>query len=250
MGLSSDIIWHQTDFNGLKAILSSQHFICSYSLEDIKWKNTNIQRAFPMISFCNIPISDLYEYLKDNKDNKFTGKYGKYTIGLKHSWCIRCGLAPVWYLNQQSNILHEVMQYHTKLQAKNWDSFSINIWALMSYIKNYEGNLDKYGFKSYRFYDEREIRYVPNISKLEDNGISPMLTEKEYKEYKSSHGKSALIKDLSISFEMTDISYILVSCASKKNKIINLFGGHNNDITILSYEQVIKSIIGLSHNRK
>lgn len=68
-GLSSNIIWHQTKINGTKAILGNRLFKCSYSLEDIHWKSSHLELAFPMLSFCDIPLSDISEYL---------GKYGNY----------------------------------------------------------------------------------------------------------------------------------------------------------------------------
>ena len=249
MGLSTNILWHQTDFDGLKSIITSQRFNCSYSLEDIKWKSSHIERAFPMISFCNIPISDLSEYLKNNKDQKLTGKYGKYTIGLKHSWGVKCGLAPVWYLNQQSLCMHEIMLHHAKIQTKNWDSSAVFIWNILSHVKNYEGSLTKYGFKSYRFYDEREVRFVPKLSEIIDANISPLLSATEYYRYKNENKKSALINEIYLTFNIEEIAYILVSSYTQKKRVKELIGNDNNDIIILSYKHVIEDIIGLCHSR-
>lgn len=249
MGLSSNILWHQTNFNGLKSILTDKHFNCSYSLEDIRWKSSKIELAFPIISFCNIPISDLSEYLKDNTDNTFTGKYGKYTIGLKHSWGVKCGLAPVWYHNPQSLCLHEILQHYEKLESKKWDSFAELVWKILSHVKNYEGSLKKYKFKSYRFYDEREVRFVPKLSEIIDANISPLLNANEYNQYKLEHKKSALINNLSLPFNTEDISHILVSSSSQKKRIKDLIGDDGNDIVFLSYKHVIEDIIGLCHSR-
>lgn len=250
MGLSSNIIWHQTNFDGLKAILHSKCFQCSYSLEDIQWKSHHLVRAFPMISFCNIPISDLSEYLKNNQDDKYTGKYGKYTIGLKQSWYSKQGLAPVWYLNQQSLCLQEIMKHHHKVQDTKWEDENILVWNLLSHIKNFKGSLEKYGFKSYRFYDEREVRYVPPINSLTNIGVSPVLSKKEYEDYKKEHKKSSCIDTLALSFEIKDIAYILVSSLSQKKRILTIIGNEYNDIVFMSYNQIIEDIIGLSHNRQ
>lgn len=248
MGLSSNIIWHQTNFDGLKSILTHKKFMCSYSLEDIHWKSSNLKRAFPMNIFCNIPITDLYEYLKNNKEGKFTGKYGKYTIGLKYNWGSKCGLAPVWYLNKGALCLHEIMQYHKNLEKHPWGSFEHLIWDVVSHVKNYDGSLSKYNFKSYRFYDEKEVRYVPQLSQLIDDKIAPILTHREYDNYKQ-HNKTALINELHLPFEFSDIAYILISSLSQRNKVLKLID-FNPNIIILSYEQVIKDIIGISHSIK
>lgn len=81
MGLSSNIIWHQGPFNSIFEILRTCNFICSYSIETIKWRRSSLDVAFPMVSFCNLPISDMKEYLTDNKTDILTGKYGECTIG-------------------------------------------------------------------------------------------------------------------------------------------------------------------------
>ena len=250
MGLSSNIIWHQTDINGLKAILSSKCFLCSYSLETIQWNTAHVKRAFPMISFCNIPISDLEEYLTNNKDGKYSGKYGKYTIGLKHSWATKNGIAPVWYLNKQASCLQEIMQYHSRLMLENWTDFENLVWRLLSNIKNYEGELIKYGFKSYRFYDEKEIRYVPDLQILQNLNVQPVLDEKGYENYKKQNKKSALIEDVFLPFEIEDISYILVSNANQTKRLKELLGDNKDKVTILSYTSIIEDIIGKCHTRK
>lgn len=249
MGLSSNIIWHQTDFKGLKAILESKSFCCSYSLEDIRWKSSCLQRAFPMISFCNIPISDLSEYLTNNETNEYTGKYGKYTIGLKQNWGFKNGVSPVWYHNPQSLSLHEIMNRHSILQSKDWGEPEILLWRLLSHIKNHEGSLTKYKFKSYRFYDEKEIRYVPDYSTLKDKDIPCVLTPKEYDNYKSTHNRTALMPQFKLPFDINDIVYILISSSSQKHRIIELLGNASKNVIILSYQQIIEDIIGLEHTR-
>lgn len=94
MGLSSNVIWHQTTFEGLKAIIKDMRFMCSYSLETIKWKGDCVDIAFPMISFCDIPLADIQEYLD---------KYGKYTIGFQRSWGKTVRLSPVWYRDKDAH---------------------------------------------------------------------------------------------------------------------------------------------------
>jgi len=70
MGLSSNILWHQTNIDGFKAILKSKSLSCSYSLET--FLNKEHKLAFPMISLSDIPVADIGEYME---------QYGGYLFG-------------------------------------------------------------------------------------------------------------------------------------------------------------------------
>ena len=243
MGLSSNIVWHQTSFDGLKAIIQSKTIKYSYSLETIKWKGSCRHIAFPMISLCDIPISDMSEYL---------GKYGKYTIGFKREWGKRMGLSPVWYRDSNAISLREQMDSFRNVVQK--DSFSltneeIQMWYIIANTKNYEGQLKKYNFDSYRFFDERELRLVPQYESLCSLRIKPMMSEKEYGQYKREN-KGSLIENLSVNFEYDDIAYMLVSSKSHLDRVQGLFGEVKQHIVFLSYDQVTQDIIGNSHNRE
>ena len=80
MGLSSNILWHQTTLDGLKGILNEQGFFYSYSLESIlsRESKNNLNVAFPMVSLCDLPFSELNDYKKIwwlfNWDETYMGK--------------------------------------------------------------------------------------------------------------------------------------------------------------------------------
>lgn len=243
MGLSANILWHQTNFDGLKAILESKRFVCSYSLETIKWKSSSIKRAFPMISFCDLPIIDMLDYL---------GKYGKYIIGINKKWGNINGISPVWYQESQSSALVNIMKFHKSLKSLDND-FGTILWNALSNTKNYEGELIKYSFKHYRFYDEREVRYVPPLNILREHNVEAVLTEEEYKQYKliqkGLSGKEvALIPQIYLEFKYSDISFILISNENQKNKVKELLGAHADKIVILSFQKIKNDVLGISHN--
>lgn len=52
MGLSSSILWHQTDKKSLKNILKVRGLFYAYALESIP--GVDLEIAFPMISLCDI----------------------------------------------------------------------------------------------------------------------------------------------------------------------------------------------------
>lgn len=242
MGLSSNIVWHQTDFEGLKAILTEKCFKCSYSLENIHWKSSSIQLAFPMLSFCDIPLSDMDNYL---------GKYGKYTIGIKREWAEQCGFAPVWYQTKKSSSLLEIMKHRENLYRENWSPADILIWNILSTTKNYQGNLKKYNFTSYRFYDERELRYVPKYEELNGLNIKPILNKKQYSDFKKKNNDRSTIKELSLQFDLNQVVYILISSINQRNKVRELIANEPNceNIILMSYKQIREDIIGICHNR-
>lgn len=253
MGLSTNVLWHQTDFDGLKAILTRRSFTCSYSLETIKWKGSELIRAFPMVSFCDIPFADMCEYLT-NLDDQVIGKYGKYTIGMKRSWGRNNGLSPVWYRDKNSISLRIQKEIFEKLKDKPFHDYSDEekfLWHVLAHTKNHEGKLKKYAFKSYRFYDEREHRYVPDFDIVISKGYQPSLLEAEYEKYKNEHNELSLIPEIQVQFNIEDIAYILVSNANQIDHIKKLFEGEDiHGIVIMSYKQVLNDIIGINHNRK
>lgn len=211
----------------------------SYSLETIN----DVEIAFPMISFCDIALADMSDYLD---------KYGKYTIGFKREWGRQNKLSPVWYLDKKALSLREQINLFKKVMKKDPSTISDwekKLWQTIAYTKNIAGKLIKYNFESYRFYDERELRLVPPYQNLCDAGIKPYMSKDDYEAYKKANKKSSLI-DKSIPFEYDDISYILYSHKSQSNNVRSLFGNEGDKIVFLCYDQVRKDIIGVSHNRE
>lgn len=250
MGLSTNILWHQTNNEGIKNIIENKRFVCSYSLETIFWKRSNRKIAFPMISFCDIPFSDMHEYLLD-KEGKMSGKYGKYTIGMKREWGKAYRLSPVWYRDKDSNSLRSQMDSYKEIEDKSYEKYSNMdklLWFITANTKNHDGNLSKYQISSYRFFDEHECRFVPDFDCVMGNKKSPSLSEEQYKQYKEENG-SSLICDIHIPFTVKDISYILVSQANQIKRIKKLFGNEDiSQIVFLSYSQIVQDIIGINHS--
>ncbi|MED8860686.1 abortive infection system antitoxin AbiGi family protein, partial [Escherichia marmotae] len=92
MSLHPKILFHFTDKDGLLNILEHT-FKISYARERIQGKNEIREFGIPMVSFCDIKLSDL----KDHID-----KYGDYGIGLNKAWANSKGLNPVWYVSKNS----------------------------------------------------------------------------------------------------------------------------------------------------
>ncbi len=251
MGLSSNILWHQTTLDGLKGILNEQGFFYSYSLESIlsRESKNNLNVAFPMVSLCDLPFSELNDYIK---------KYGGYLIGMKRTWGKSNGLAPVWYCDSESTILNAIIDRYNQIEVniKNGKNFTISreiFLYTLSHIKNYEGQLIAHDFNKYRFYDEREFRSVPRYKELKKlhPTIQPYLSEKDYQDYKRKH-KNTLIKTLKLSFEWEDIRYIVVKRKQDIKTVSELLQNLAPDIhpQIFTTQQILEDVIGCNHNRQ
>lgn len=252
MGLSSNIIWHQTKFDASVKILTEKRIICSYSLETIKWEKSKLTNAFPMISFCNLPISDMGEYLRNNETKEYTGKYGNVTIGFKKEFMDRYNINPVWYQTCKSNFIGSLSKLRKKI--RNIDQYNGTvIWNCLANIKNCEGSLIKYNFSSYRFSDEKEVRYVPSLESIKAIKAKPFLKEKEYIEYKGRNLQklgvdSAIIPELYLEFDYSDIEFILVGDKKHKNTLQEILKESSSSINIITYKQVIEEFIGIDHS--
>ena len=77
MGLSSNTLIHLTDKKESLIGILKEGFKVKYCNEQISMKDGPISAAFPMISFSDIPLSELHLHIES---------YGDYGIGLKKSW--------------------------------------------------------------------------------------------------------------------------------------------------------------------
>lgn len=239
MGLSSNILWHQTNYASLRNIIKSRSLKCSYSLEEVD-EIIGQKVAFPMISMCDLPISELSEY---------QGKYGDYAIGLSREWGIKKKFTPIWYYEPKSRVPYLLRKLLDEAVKNDSDNI-LSIFGLISFMKKMEGSLPRHNYSKYRFYDEREVRYVPSFNYLASGGIVPVLNETEYNNYKASHSGNALI-DNSLVFGWADIRYIIVKEDKQIPGMVDLLGKlgcNNKTIGIFSSKQIFEDIIGYRHN--
>ena len=238
MGLSSNILWHQTNYNSLRKILKGKRFLCAYSVEDVA-DIVGQNLAFPMVSMCDLPLSEFIE---------FQGKYDHYSIGLSRGWGIRNKFTPIWYYEAKSRVPQ--MLRREILSAVNNKSDSItSILGILSYMKKVEGSLPKHNYSTYRFYDEREVRFVPSFEYVSRGGDSPFLTETEYADYKAVNGSPVINAD--VAFDWSDIRYIIVKEKHQIEKIISYLdtlGCNNRKIGVFCEDEIYHDVIGYKHN--
>ncbi|NIL16460.1 abortive infection system antitoxin AbiGi family protein [Pseudomonas sp. AN3A02] len=159
----------------------------------------------PMVSFCDIPLSQIKDHLS---------RYGSYGIGLTREWAVKKGLNPVLYIQRQSNLAHSyenAILHYGQDDADDDDDASAafnRIADIARYTKNYEEILERKGksYGMYRFSDEREWRYVPEI----DSSCEMYYVEKDINE-ETLVEASESVKDYRLDFDADDIKYIIIA---------------------------------------
>ncbi|MES2726482.1 MAG: abortive infection system antitoxin AbiGi family protein [Bacteroidota bacterium] len=222
MSLSSNTIIHFTNTKSNLIGILKDNFKLKYCRETIETKKKKADLLIPMVSFCDIPFSQILKHI----DN-----YGSYGIGLKKEWAERNGLNPVLYVDKNSSLSDNFFEHIYKLNStgdKNINELEIEekyIYDIFRYLKNYEGDLKRFQkkpIKDYRFSDEREWRFVLNIeSKALMLGAIPTTHSKNdntIKEIKNVLNEE--IENEKLSFDPDDINYIIVKNESERDSII------------------------------
>lgn len=239
MGLSSNILWHQTKEEGFYAILKSKKLLFSYSLERIVPVKGMRSIAFPMISVSDYPISEI-----SNND----WRYGSYCIGFRQEWGIKVGFSPVWYCSYNSHSLR-LIDWLLADAIKNESQGRIGVvMALFANMKLNQAPLQTKNqkFDKYRFYDEHEWRVVPYITETDKAEVMPFLTEEGYKKYKEDHDGNSLL-DFGVEFQYDDIHYIIVE---KESDIQNTRDIVGDRIHIFTKEEILEDIVGVDHHEE
>jgi hypothetical protein len=215
MAISTNSIIHYTDsFKYLELIIKEGFAIKYCSERFIIEGGTGSIAAHPMISFCDIPLSQSFKHFD---------AYGKYGIGLSKDWAYEMGINPVWYIEKKSLIAKTLYEFlvdrrdaKSNLNAKQ----KSNILRLKCFIKNYSGHLKRKSIddKNYRFYDEREWRLVPEKSDI--NGKSFSIDNSLYQKDKDKYNNK--LSKVRFHFKPKDISYVIVDKTIEIPKMINI----------------------------
>ncbi len=224
MPLSSSVVIHFTKEKlNLVGILKN-NFNLNYCKETITLKNTPTSFLVPMVSFCDIPLSEIKNHIQ---------KYGNYGIGLTKEWASRNGLNPVLYIEANSSLSKS---YHialkTFISGSNNNLTSITegqkaLFDVFRYIKNYQSDLERKGtvMTDYRYSDEREWRYVPSYQEK----CMMALSEELYNTDRSKYDDQ--LKPLKLEFTPNDIKYIIID----KDEEISEFVGYLREAKATNY---------------
>ena len=234
-------LFHFTEkLDALFEILDSSNFKISFAREFIQGPSTNRNFGIPMVSFCDIRLTQLTQH---------TDSYGHYGIGLSKVWANNNGLNPVIYMSKSSGVfdnynselrelrlernrfskqLEELKISGTKVQLKkatltlnSMDMKYKKIIDPLRYMKNYQATLKRRNgteLPNYIFADEREWRFVPGIEKSKGKpliaGWKNISTIEGKMEYNECYDNDRL------HFTEKDIMYVIVKHESDVEKMI------------------------------
>jgi len=248
MSLSSNELFHFTKFENLKGIIDSKAFFPRYCLEFTFLSNLFERQAsllpVAMTCFCDIP----YELSHHHRE-----RYGNHAIIMNENWKISRKLNPIMYIQPESSVAELLADFtNTAIGftpliadenndiavAKSLGAVTRKLTRLQYFIKQFENKEEviiEYAgkhrkFEKRRFYDEREWRYVPSP----DDFFFLPLEIHEYDDEDKLNEANNRLKQYSLTFEYSDVKYLIVQNEIERQEIIKLIG--NNKIDIRLYE--------------
>ena len=237
MNITSDTLFHFTNSRkNLESILEFR-FHPTYCQEDLTFGKLKERFYFPMISFCDIPLA---------MSKNIIGSYGNYGIGMTKEWGIRNLLNPVQYVEKNSQFAIEYeksvtnlleaskkvdvllkslekneIKYEQKIidTLKEYNVYSKMTFEMLRYFKNYQNDLIRKNktIPNYRFYNEREWRYVPD---KDSELVEDSLNKEKYKKYRTENNSKPLLDKIKLDFVASDIKYIIVKSEKDISKLI------------------------------
>ncbi|WP_028115200.1 abortive infection system antitoxin AbiGi family protein [Ferrimonas senticii] len=230
---ASSLIHYTSSVDSLLGILKDG-FKVTYCRESIYLNGHNYVMYIPMVSFCDIPLSQVKDHIK---------KYGNYGIGLTRDWATKSGLNPVLYIDSKASLgrcLDIAYDAFVHEQDGNIDDLSRPnrcFYDTFRYIKNYQADLIRKTetHRQYRFYDEREWRYVPPIDAdclmVMGEDIYNGLDKKELMLREKAMDKIASQK---LKFDMEHISYLIINDDNEVNDLISFIREHKGDSVVFN----------------
>jgi hypothetical protein len=181
-----------------------------YCLERYQIGDMVMNYAFPVVCFCDIPLSQIRAHIKT---------YGNYGLGLAKTWGEAQGLNPVLYVKRDSKFSRHILgvaQYLAdRYPGTGLDEGIDQLIGVLSYMKPYSGEFTRGSqlFTDVRFYDEREWRLVFRTPRR-------FLPEAAFLDPIERAQADQVIAAKRLSFEPTDIKYVIVDRADERLSIV------------------------------
>ena len=247
--ISANTLFHFTrEKNTLINILKTKFYPRLCLEENFIFSKKSMKMAYPMICFCDIPLSQI---------NNHTNVYGRYAIGLKKEWAIKNGVTPILYTHKESLITKNLRINYTDVErALNLyplDTEMPNLWGSLLYtsffIKPYRGKQDFSGVtRNVIFYNEREWRYtLPRKIFIEQlqrvisrKFTNAFLSENEFNDPNTKQSINKENEQYGLEFTPNDINYIIVEKEDEILDIMRVIRGvksphyNNDDVDLLA----------------
>ncbi len=183
-----------------------------YCLEDISWLDCETRRlAWPMVSFCDIPISRLREH---------TEFYGSYGVGLCRERWKATGLNPLLYVSPDS-ILRDLLRDLLLDIRKNPDSrIKTAGMVVLASCKPLSGVMEVNGVKREKdFYSECEWRFLPWV---EGGKYGFFLREEQFRNDEFlKEANEERRNDRMLDFQPDDVRYLLVKTRDDVHRLVS-----------------------------
>jgi hypothetical protein len=220
--ISSNSLFHFTTKIDYLLNILENGFSPRYCLESAtlstEMEREGIGQITPMVCFCDISLSQI---------SKHIDRYGKYGIGMTKEWGIKNRLNPVIYVNTNSKLSNSFIKLTNSIVellgehcTENTKDASDELMNLLKFIKPYQGFDETSNEHNIKFYDEKEWRYVPEISF--DTQIDNSLSILEYYDSATLQKANEKLKDYKLTFTPADIRYIFIPSQKEIHFIITL----------------------------
>lgn len=223
MPVSNSSIIHFTAEKAALIGILTQGFMVKYCIERFEGKTSSTSQSFgiPMLSFCDLPLSQVKDH---------TEKYGSYGIGMKRDWAIRHQVSPVQYLewgSQHAQSLRLLVNSVLPTGDFNWlETTTIQraAFEIIRHMKHYESDLTRGSVTilNYRFYDEREWRYVPAF----DVNFPMFLHPEQFADPDEKRRYDDMLSHIRIPFEPSEIKYLILKEETEIYEFIELIRSH------------------------
>ena len=206
MAISSKNLFHFfSEFKYLKQAIK-EGLWPRYFIEK-KWNTKDI--AIPMFCFCDIPLSQIKDHIDE---------YGHYGIGVSKDFARVNRITPVTYLSQDSFMMDKLFYFITTFDTPSFNHKQMKVEELMLYYVKKVSGYNSDDELQRKFYDEREWRYIPQIS----HDVHLELLTGDYDEKEKVNEYSERTKNCKIMLKTNDISYIIVNDESEVKEVIKV----------------------------
>lgn len=249
MNNSSNSIFHFTnDFEIIKSIITDK-FYGSYCKETINYNGEKATIIVPMISFCDIPLKLVSQKTKYGKygigmSKKWAEKNGLNPVFYleKNSFLANSmikAFSGITVIANHFNKELDKLEVKTEEMSKKtysktdlidlkednkkmrviFEGLDHTVYSLY-FTKHVMDNLERNGkiTRNYKFYDEREWRYVPE---LKHELFRLYMDENKYLLWRGNEKQKPILQEVNLDFKPNDIEYIIVEKKSEKKKMID-----------------------------
>lgn len=216
-----------------------------YCDEDITYLGVRKLRklAYPMKCFCDINMHRLEDHLS---------WYGYYGLAFSKEWGMMNGIQPIQYINPNSELCRDFAKaFRTALtadsqtQTKTEKTLKDYLLHQLMYYKPYSGRIRNRNTNKMQrkcFTDECEWRFIPDVTKAGFQQVyydEHILNAGVLRDLSNSMSE---VQDISLSFEYSDLKYIIVKTMDDFRKLMRQLEAWGLDQTN-EYELISKVIV-------